>query len=111
MSWGVDVSQGREGSIPYDYDDLLRAIAPRPTMLYTPLRDRGANATDVAECVQRAAPAWSGHEAALNHVSNNATNALDAQAQSEVVAWLVAQAQPKLPLAMRVGARNHQGRV
>lgn len=73
-------------------------------MLYTPLRDRGANWTDVAACVQSAAPAWAGHEDALNHVSNNATNALDPQAQSEVVAWLVSQAKPQPPATFGRGA-------
>ena len=32
--------QGDQSAIPYDYDDLLKAIAPRPTLLYTPQSDR-----------------------------------------------------------------------
>ena len=35
---------GKEAQVPYDYDELLAAIAPRPTLLYTP-RKTGARHT------------------------------------------------------------------
>ena len=43
---------------PYDYEELLAALAPRPLLLYCPLRDRFANATDVARAIEAARPAW-----------------------------------------------------
>jgi hypothetical protein len=44
--------------VPYDYDELLAAIAPRPTLLYTPTSDRDATAADVAECTATASKVW-----------------------------------------------------
>ena len=49
---------GSERAVPYDYDDLLRAIAPRPTLLVTPTRDRDATLADVVACINSSRPAW-----------------------------------------------------
>ena len=43
---------------PYDYAELIGAIAPRPALLYSPLRHRFANATAVAAAAKEAAAAW-----------------------------------------------------
>ena len=37
----------RPAEVPYDYDELLGALAPRPTLLHTPTQDRDANHADV----------------------------------------------------------------
>jgi hypothetical protein len=50
---------GREHEIPYDYGELLRALAPRPVLVWAPQRDRGSSHADVVACV-RAANATSG---------------------------------------------------
>ncbi len=50
--------QGREEAIPYDYDELLRAIAPRPCLIVAPQRDRTVCLESVRDCVERARPAW-----------------------------------------------------
>ena len=57
--------QGRETDIPYDYDELLGAIAPRPTLVWAPRRDRSNTIADVEAAVHAAnashpGPAWSG---------------------------------------------------
>ena len=44
--------------IPYDFDELLAEIAPRPTLLVTPSRDRNADPEAVAACVSAASAAW-----------------------------------------------------
>lgn len=44
--------------MPYEVDDLLRAIAPRPTLLITPQFDREANITEVNATIAKARPAW-----------------------------------------------------
>ncbi len=51
---------GKENKIPYDYDDLIKMVAPRKCLIYAPLRDRFANAGDVAGCVANAQKAWGG---------------------------------------------------
>lgn len=54
---------GDEAALPYDYGDLLDAVAPRPTLLYTPMHDRDATFADVAACVDAARAAWAKHGA------------------------------------------------
>lgn len=44
--------------IPYDYCELIASIAPRPVLVYAPIYDREANATDIAACVKQASGAW-----------------------------------------------------
>lgn len=43
----------REDQIPYDYEDLFALIAPRPCFVSAPLRDREADAEDLAACRER----------------------------------------------------------
>ena len=50
--------EGREGDIPYDFDDVLRLIAPRPCLVYAPKRDRHATFREVVACVRKARAAW-----------------------------------------------------
>jgi dienelactone hydrolase len=55
---------GREGEIPYDFDDVLALIAPRPCLIYAPRRDRDADPRDIDLCINRARQAWRHHDAA-----------------------------------------------
>ncbi len=45
---------GQETRIPYDYDDLLGVIAPRPVLVVQPKLDRDADVADVDGAVDRA---------------------------------------------------------
>lgn len=45
--------------VPVDYDEVLAAVAPRAALVYAPLHDRDANATEVAATVSAASAAWS----------------------------------------------------
>jgi hypothetical protein len=49
---------GREARVPYDYDDLLAAIAPRPVLVVQPSMDRDATPADVHAAVARARKAY-----------------------------------------------------
>ncbi len=49
---------GNESEIPYDYDDLIKMVAPRNCLVQAPLNDRFANANDVKKCVEKAHKAW-----------------------------------------------------
>lgn len=48
----------REQDIPYDYDDLLPLIAPRPCLIVAQQHDRHADFAEVVACVERARKAW-----------------------------------------------------
>ena len=50
--------EGHEAALPYDYDDLLRLIAPRPCLIVAPERDRNHPVGEVRACVERARSAW-----------------------------------------------------
>ena len=45
---------GHESQLPYDYDGLIGAIAPRPVSVVAPLLDRDASPADVHATVERA---------------------------------------------------------
>jgi dienelactone hydrolase len=45
---------GHESQIPYDYDDLLGMIAPRPVLILQPQLDRDASPKDVEHAVDQA---------------------------------------------------------
>ncbi len=45
---------GREPAVPYDYEDLLGAIAPRRCLVYSAKRDRHVDPDDVRACLAKA---------------------------------------------------------
>jgi pimeloyl-ACP methyl ester carboxylesterase len=45
---------GQEANLPYDYDDLLAMVAPRPLLVVQPTRDRDATPADVRTAVTNA---------------------------------------------------------
>lgn len=45
---------GHESQIPYDYDDLIAMLAPRPALIVQPLLDRDADPAEVAGSVRQA---------------------------------------------------------
>lgn len=49
---------GSEQRLPYDYDDLMALIAPRPLLVVQPQKDRDANPDDVRSAVKRAQAAY-----------------------------------------------------
>jgi pimeloyl-ACP methyl ester carboxylesterase len=81
---------GREGEIPYDVDDVLSLIAPRPCLIVSPGRDREANPADVRACVERAREAWKarGAEARLTFRAPDDTNRFQKPQQIEFLDWL-----------------------
>jgi dienelactone hydrolase len=45
---------GREAEIPYDYDEILAGLAPRPSLIYAAEHDRHATFSDVEACAANA---------------------------------------------------------
>ena len=99
------------GQVPYDYDDLLREIAPRPTLLCTPKGDRDATFTDVQACVDAAS------HAQLTQISPGEITKMEEAETHVLVGWLnrVARVDGKLdgsgssdvrPLGSAVGLRR-----
>jgi dienelactone hydrolase len=55
---------GQEARVPYDYDELISAIAPRPVLVVQPSMDRDATPADVRTAVESARKAYALHQAA-----------------------------------------------
>ncbi|MDB4583367.1 alpha/beta hydrolase [Draconibacterium sp.] len=47
-----------ESKIPYDYDDVIKMIAPRKCLIYSPEHDRFADIDDIEKCITQAQTAW-----------------------------------------------------
>ena len=58
---------GQESRVPYDYDELIAAIAPRPVFVLQPQLDRDATPADVHAAVDQARKVY-----ALYHATGQA---------------------------------------
>ena len=57
---------GDTTAVPYDYDELIGSLAPKPVLIHSPKDDRDATAADVAACADKLAEKWSSAGAASN---------------------------------------------
>ena len=81
---------GRESEIPYDYDEVLGLIAPRPCLIYSPQRDRFANFDDTVQCVTKTGKQWpsSGPSTSLRHDTPDDINRFQKSQHDIFVKWL-----------------------
>jgi len=80
----------REQDIPYDFDDVMALIAPRPCLIVAAKRDRHTDLADVTRCVEAARKAWSAANAAANLVyeTPDDINHFQASRQNTALEWL-----------------------
>ena len=80
----------RTQDVPYDYDELISAIAPRPVFLFTPQQDRDATYSDVAACVGTIAQSYSkqGASGNLTTVAPNVSTGMTSAETDALLAWL-----------------------
>jgi cephalosporin-C deacetylase-like acetyl esterase len=83
---------GQGAKIPYDYDELLGAIAPRPILVFQPTLDRDANVADAAATIEQARKVYD-----LYHASSKLAldepwdyNRLPTVSQDRIIAWMKA---------------------
>ena len=76
----------------YDFDDLMRCVAPRALLVVS--SDGDPFAADAGALFERARPAFAadGAEADLEHVHAGVGHALDPRRHAAIVAWLEARA-------------------
>ncbi|MCZ6793829.1 MAG: alpha/beta hydrolase, partial [Planctomycetota bacterium] len=81
---------GKEAEIPYDFDDVLSLVAPRPCLVVSAKRDREANHEAVRALVDRARKAWEGRggAAGLTHQSPDDIGRFQAEQQQAFLEWL-----------------------
>jgi pimeloyl-ACP methyl ester carboxylesterase len=81
---------GQEGQLPYDFQDVLALVAPRPTLLYTPQQDRFADYADVSACINGSKAFWqqAGYGNYLTWLSPNDISRLQSAQQQAYLQWL-----------------------
>jgi pimeloyl-ACP methyl ester carboxylesterase len=81
---------GHEAQIPYDYDELLGAIAPRPVLIVQPELDRDATPADVRAAVNGAKKVYALYDAASQLVLREPWdyNRLPERTQNEIIQWM-----------------------
>ena len=84
---------GREQEIPYDYGELLAAIAPRPVLIVQPSMDRDAHPADVRAAVATARKVYAQQNAAdrLGLQEPNDYQRLTNATQSAAIEWMKGQ--------------------
>jgi pimeloyl-ACP methyl ester carboxylesterase len=81
---------GHEAQIPYDFDDLIATIAPRPAMIVEPQLDRDGNPAEVQAAIERARPAYTLHGASANLAVSQPWDytRLPNSTQDEIIRWM-----------------------
>ena len=85
--------QRNERAIPYDYQDLLKLIAPRPTLVVSPRNDRDATFSDVLTSIAltRQQLANSNTSDHLTHKTPDGGNQFQADDHRVLIDWLRSQ--------------------
>jgi hypothetical protein len=81
---------GHEAQVPYDYNELLATIAPRPVYVLQPKLDRDAAPTDVETAVGQAKKIYSLYHAANQLVEDEPWdyNRLPEASQDRIIKWM-----------------------
>jgi pimeloyl-ACP methyl ester carboxylesterase len=81
---------GQESRLPFDFDEVLAAIAPRRTLIVTPILDRYAPVADVQLEVEQARKVYArlGNEDALQLQTPLAFNSFTSSMEEAVFDWL-----------------------
>lgn len=79
--------QGRESELPYDFDDLLRLVAPRPCLVVSPQHDRDADPADVSRSIDSVRSAWNDRGAAGSLTYQNPDDYSRFQADQQELFW------------------------
>ena len=81
---------GNEGKVPYDYDELIATISPRPVMVVSPQFARDANPADVRTAVEAARRVYELYDAEdrLEFDEPWDYTRLPTATQNKAIAWL-----------------------
>ena len=81
---------GHEAQIPYDFDELIATLAPRPVLVVEPQLDRDATPADVHAAVEQARKVYSlyGASAKLAIEEPWDYNRLPDRTQDEIIKWM-----------------------
>jgi cephalosporin-C deacetylase-like acetyl esterase len=82
--------EGKEARLPYDYEELIAAIAPRPVYVLSPQFDRDATPADVKLAIEQARKIYGLYNAAGNVMLDEPWdyNRLPLETQERVIKWM-----------------------
>ncbi len=88
----LGIYEGHEASIPYDYDELIAAIAPRPVYIISPTLDRETNPAEVHAAVEKSRKVYALYKAADNLALDEPWDysRLPNVTQDRAIAWMTA---------------------
>ncbi len=79
---------GREIEMPFDYDDVLGLVLPKPCLVVTPKRDRYADFSAVAEVIEKVRSARPRNaKGSLSWIAPDDTNRFQADQHHEFINW------------------------
>jgi hypothetical protein len=81
---------GKESRLPYDFDELIAAIAPRPVYILSPQFDRDATPADVRLAVEQAKKIYRLYNATDNVMLDEPWdyNRLPQATEDRVIQWM-----------------------
>lgn len=81
---------GNEARIPYDFDEILGSIAPRPVLIIAPVMDKDATLKDVQDCVEQSRKIYQlyGKPGNIQIYSPDDYNRFSKEMQEETVRWM-----------------------
>jgi pimeloyl-ACP methyl ester carboxylesterase len=81
---------GHEAQIPYDFDDLIAAVAPRPTMIVEPQLDRDGSPAEVQAAAERGRAVYALRGAPANLAVSEPWDytRLPNSTQDEIIQWM-----------------------
>lgn len=81
---------GNESKLPFDFDDIIGLIAPRPVLIVQPSRDRDARVEDVRDAVKRAQKIYvlNGAEHKLDLQEPDDYGRLTDATQDKIIEWM-----------------------
>jgi hypothetical protein len=82
--------EGKESRLPYDFDELIAAISPRPVYVLEAQLDRDATPADVKKAVDQAKKVYSLYNAADNLMLDEPWdyNRLPLETQERAIQWM-----------------------
>jgi pimeloyl-ACP methyl ester carboxylesterase len=81
---------GQEAKTPYDFNELLGIVAPRPVLVFQPKLDRDANIADVQAAVAQARKVYDLYDAGAKLALDEPWdyNRLPEKAQGRIIDWM-----------------------
>src|SRR5690554_6486717 len=79
---------GKEKEIPYDYQDILSLIAPKPTLIVSAVHDKEADIKEIKRCIKRAKASWKNNNYAFNHIIQHDYNRFQQKQNEILLEWL-----------------------